>query len=151
MWESFLQNDLLMIALGLLPAACVVIPCLFIRKMYSKTAYMVLTLTLAASIALTTTVGALNLNSISSASEDGKSREAYVPTNAEYLSAFSGFMLAKAYDTEIKIDYNHVDGFNRYPNDLNHGTLKREEVNVFSVHPSGSPRSFLIEYIESLR
>ncbi len=113
MWESFLQNDLLMIALGLLPAACVVIPCLFIRKMYSKTAYMVLTLTLAASIALTTTVGALNLNSISSASEDGKSREAYVPTNAEYLSAFSGFMLAKAYDEAELIlnDYMRTYGY----------------------------------------
>ena len=27
-------------------------------------------------------------------------------------------MFAKIYDTEIKIDYNHVDGFNRYPNDI---------------------------------
>ena len=27
-------------------------------------------------------------------------------------------MFAKIYDTEIKIDYNHVDGFNRYPSDI---------------------------------
>ena len=27
-------------------------------------------------------------------------------------------MIAKIYDTEIKIDYNHVDGFNRYPSDI---------------------------------
>ena len=27
-------------------------------------------------------------------------------------------MFAKIYDTEIKIDYNQVDGFNRYPNDI---------------------------------
>ncbi len=27
-------------------------------------------------------------------------------------------MFAKIYDTEIKIDYNNADGFNRYPNDI---------------------------------
>ena len=27
-------------------------------------------------------------------------------------------MFAKIYDTEIKVDYNHVDGFNRYPADI---------------------------------
>lgn len=27
-------------------------------------------------------------------------------------------MFAKIYDKEIKIDYNNVDGFNRYPSDL---------------------------------
>lgn len=27
-------------------------------------------------------------------------------------------MFAKNYDTEIKIDYNHIEGFNRYPSDI---------------------------------
>jgi len=113
MWESFLQNDCLMIALGLVPAACVVIPLLIIRKMYSKTAYLVLTLTLAASIALTTTVGAINLNSTASVSQKSKSKDAYTPTNEEYLSAFSGFMLAKAYDEAESIlnDYMRTYGY----------------------------------------
>ena len=28
------------------------------------------------------------------------------------------FMFSKIYDTEIKIDYNQPDGFNRYANDI---------------------------------
>ncbi len=35
-----------------------------------------------------------------------------------YKNIRGEFMFSKVYNSEIKIDYNHVDGFNRYPQDL---------------------------------
>ena len=34
------------------------------------------------------------------------------------LTQTGDFMFAKVYDTEIKIDHNHVEGFNRYASDI---------------------------------
>ena len=112
MWQSILQNDFLLLAVGLFPAACVVIPLLFACKMYKKTAYAVLTVTLAASIALTTTVGAINLSE-AVGGDVSADKQAYTPTGDEYLSVFSGFMLEGGYDEaeDIINDYIRTYGY----------------------------------------
>lgn len=114
--DLFLQNDLLLLAVGLLPAAAVVIPLLLAKKLFKKFSFVLLTLTVCGGIAYCGTVGAMNLaddlNAVTYEEEDTPKAIRYLDQD-DFIAAFSGFVLEEQYASAERIlsDYSDLYGW----------------------------------------
>lgn len=116
MWESLLQNERLLLAVGLLPAVAVVIPLLFAKKLYRKFAYLLLTLTLIGGLTFTVTTGLMELSDAVALEEEGetvKSKTVRNLSEKDFVSAFSGFLMEDEYEAAERIvsDYAEIYGW----------------------------------------
>ncbi len=117
MLDTILQNDRLLLALGLLPAAAVVIGLLFGKKLFKKFSFLLLALTVCTATAVLGTTGVMALTAdldAASMEEDEDTVTVVKYLNEDdHIAAFSGFVLEGQYASAERIitDYSNLYGW----------------------------------------